>query len=186
MQLLRLAEPVSIFPDRDAPSAPGVARPGSITRGAGGALLPFARRLLRRAGGRPDTVVTGVRRRPAPRAAGSSRRRPGMPAIEGRQDALAAIPLVAGQSQGLYEALALPGDFGFGEAGHRPLHDLGRELRLRPMGQPQSQRAGILARIALREAAALALGQGVGGKREWGDPVHVISMASGTARLSAS
>jgi len=54
------------------------------------------------------------------------------------------------------------------------------------MGQPQSQRAGILARIALREAAALAQGQGVGGKREWGDPVHVISMASGTARLSAS
>jgi len=34
MQLLRLAEPVSIFPDRDAPAPPGAARPGSITRAA--------------------------------------------------------------------------------------------------------------------------------------------------------
>src|SRR5690348_15960658 len=34
MQPQPLAEPVSIFPDRDVPSSPGVARPGSITRGA--------------------------------------------------------------------------------------------------------------------------------------------------------
>src|SRR5262245_4074629 len=127
MQLQRLAEPVSIFPDRDVPASPRVARPGSITRGVA-------------------------------RAAGSSLRRLGVAAIEGGQDAAAAIPTVAGQPQGLYQALALPGDVGFGEAGYRPLRDLGRELRLRSIGQPQRQRAGVLARIALREAAALAKG----------------------------
>ena len=112
---------------------------------------------------------------------GALLRRPGVAAIEGGQDAPAAIPLVAGQTQDLQEAPAVPSDIGLGETGHRALRDLGRELRLRSIGQPQRQRAGILARVALREAAALAPGQCLGCNRERG----IRSMSSPWLRHSS-